>query len=73
MSVRGRGIRGYRFGVASWAMGWFLRWAEKLPRGLFLFSLFLSLFFFCFLNPLVQIDSIQFVKIPRIQHSNLEM
>jgi hypothetical protein len=75
MSVRGRGIRGYRFGVASWAAGWFLRWAKKLPRGLFLFSLFLFLFlfFFCFLIPLVQIDLIQFVKFPRIQHSNLEM
>jgi hypothetical protein len=42
------------------------------------FFLLFFLFFFCFLisfisfSNLVQIDSNQFVKFPRIQHNNLE-
>jgi hypothetical protein len=52
---------------------------KGLPRPLFYFSFSFLLFFFCFLISfidfanLVQIDSNQFVKFPRIQHSNLEL
>jgi hypothetical protein len=58
-------IRGkeYPFGfVLEWLVGRFRGWAKKLPRGLFLFSSFLSLFLFSdfrFVSNLLQIDSIQ--------------
>jgi hypothetical protein len=62
----GRGIAGPR---APFSVG-----PKGLPRPLFLFS-----FLFCFLISFVsfakmlQIDSNQFVKFPRIQHNNLEL
>jgi hypothetical protein len=35
LSARGREKRVYRFGVASWAAGSFLLWAESVPSGPF--------------------------------------
>jgi hypothetical protein len=62
----------------GWAVGRFRSWARSVPRGpfhvFFFFFFFFSFFsFFCFLissitsSNLVQIDSNQFLKVPKIQ------
>jgi hypothetical protein len=34
--------------IPGWAVGWFLRWAKRVPGVLFPFLFCLLLFFFCF-------------------------
>jgi hypothetical protein len=61
LSVAGERREGYRFGsLFNWAAGYFLAWAERLPRGLFFLFFFFSLFFsvfFCILFENLQITS----------------
>jgi hypothetical protein len=70
---RERGGRDTLLGLASWAAGLFLVWAEAVPPGPFLFLFLLFFFFFYFLIPfidfakLLQINSNHFQEFSKIQ------
>jgi hypothetical protein len=80
LSVGEGGERGTGSGKARWAAGYFLFWAERVPRGPFSYFLFFSsfsfsvfLFLLYLLQKMLQINSNHFQKFSKNQCNDLTL